>query len=199
MKKEEQRFADAMKRSEFRAYGPKCSCNESCTCGCMEGKMCSCHLYTKGCPKAPNTMQQRQHQFRTRPDMQSARLVSASSSYGKDRDASDQSQEEIQYGDITTSLEQDNYPSSAGMVARGDKRLPQESNAKPLNVHRQPGKSVYGVEPAGGGYGRTYLGSVPGGDMSCSTGPTLYPTNIPQSYSTIPKGGISPACRACKF
>lgn len=181
--KEEQRFSDAMKRSEFRPYGPKCGCDDNCGCGCLDNKPCQCHHSSKGCPPHPKS----RDAIRTRPDMQSCRLVSASASYGKDRDASDESQEEIRYSHVTNPMQ---------YKARGDNRLPQESNSKELRVDRQPGKmAIYGVEPIGGGRGHTYIEQP---SPSCSAGPTLSPNNLPQSYSSVPQGGrISPVCRSC--
>jgi hypothetical protein len=166
----------------------------------MDGQICNCHHFSKGCPTKPNALHERQKRS-MRPDMQSARLVSGSTSYGKDRDASDESQEEIKYGDITASLgySDSSYVHSQNMtVARGDKRLPQESNTRPLNVERQQhrGKGVYGVEPAGGGKGRVYLDGAL--DYSNSSSGSLMSPNTVQSYSTIPQyGQISSACKSC--
>lgn len=208
--KEERRFADAMKRSEYRAYGPKCGCDDSCSCGCMDNQICNCHHFSKGCPTKPNALHERQKRS-MRPDMQSARLVSGSTSYGKDRDASQESQEEIKYGDITASLEySDSYYGNGNSmaVARGDKRLPQESNTRPLNMERQQhqGNGAYGVEPAGGGKGRVYLNETSESSSDPQTSLLMSPNDVrsgsawgkPQSYSSVPQSGkISSACNSC--
>ncbi len=126
--------------------------------------------------------------IKRRPDMQSCRLVSGSSSYGKDRDSSKYSQEQIDYPNITHSA----------MVSNGGKRrLTQESNVPELTVDRRPGKMVYTANPMGGCSNNARVEKTVGLG-ACSAEPLMSSNNVPQSYSTIPLGGsISPACKTC--
>ena len=74
--------------------------------------------------------------IKRRPDMQSCRLVSGSSSYGKDRDSSKYSQEQIDYPNITHSA----------MVSNGGKlRLTQDSNN--ARVEKTVGLGACSAEP----------------------------------------------------
>ena len=122
--------------------------------------------------------------------MQSCRMVSGSSSYGKDRDPSEYSQQQIDYPNITHS----------SMKANGGKqRLIQESNVPELSVDRrnmvcnaQP-SSLFKQNRQWNEFSKNEVGIG-----SCSVGPLMSPNNVPQSYSVIPQGGkISPACKTC--
>ena len=133
----------------------------------------------------------------TNSGLQSGRLVSASSTHGKDREASENSQRQIRYGGVTSERCGNRY------IPRS---LPQERNSDPLHTNDHahlPPPSGFGGPPCRGKTFEKKSGSISschaiaGDDGARCTEHAPTWDNAPTSYSDIAYLLPASECRSC--